>query len=223
MTRGAVTLNFPAVWPSLPYILGGLQVTLFYTITSVGGGLVLGSLLTLMKLSAARPAYFLAQAYTSLFRGTPLILQLGMIYYASQGVTGYNISVWEAGIAAFSLNSAAYISEILRAGVASIDKGQQEAALSLGIPRFLMMRDIIFPQALQNILPALVNETVDLLKESALVSTITEADLMRRATIVAAEKHLYFEPFLIVGAIYYLMVMILTFFAQFLEKKLRAR
>lgn len=210
-----------AIWPSLPYILGGLKVTLFYTTTSVVGGFVLGTFLTLMKLSPVKIIHFLANAYTSVFRGTPLILQLGLIYYASQGVTGYNISVWQAGIAAFSFNSAAYISEIIRAGMLSIDKGQQEAALSLGIPRFLMMRDIILPQALRNILPALVNETVDLLKESALVSTITEADLMRRATVVAAEKHLYFEPFLIVGAIYYVLVMILSFFARFLEKRLR--
>lgn len=215
-----MNLNFPAIFPSLPYILGGLQITLFYTVTSVLGGFVLGSFLTLMKLSPLRSIRFLASIYTSIFRGTPLILQLGLIYYASQGVTGYNISVWQAGITAFSLNSAAYISEIMRAGVQSIDKGQQEAALSLGIPRFLIMRDIILPQAFCNILPALVNETIDLLKESALVSTITETDLMRRAVIVAAEKHLYFEPFLFVGAIYYTLVMILSFFAHYLEKRM---
>jgi His/Glu/Gln/Arg/opine family amino acid ABC transporter permease subunit len=213
--------DFQAVWPSIPYIFDGLLVTLFYTGTSVVGGMIIGIFLTGCKLSSARFFTFFADAYTSVFRGTPLILQLGMIYYASQGVTGYPLAVWQAGILAFSLNSGAYLSEIMRAGVQSIDKGQKEAALCLGIPPFLIFKDIIFPQAVRIILPALVNEMVDLLKESALVSTITETDLMRRAMIVAAEKILYFEPFLIVGGIYYVLVMMLTFFSRYLEKRLR--
>jgi len=106
----------------------------------------LGTLLTFCKLSSFIGARFLASIYTSIFRGTPLILQLSLICYAGLGVTGYNIAVWQAGVLSFSLNSAAYVSEIMRAGVQSIDRGQFEAANALGIPRFLTFKDI-FPQA----------------------------------------------------------------------------
>jgi His/Glu/Gln/Arg/opine family amino acid ABC transporter permease subunit len=214
-------LQFGLVWPSLPYILGGVKVTLFYASTSLVLGVLWGVCLTAMKLAPWGVLRAFAGVYTSLFRGTPLILQLGLLYYATQGLTGYDIAIWQAGILAFSLNSAAYVSEILKAGIQAIDPGQKEAALSLGIPYFYTMRDIILPQAIRNTLPALVNEGIDLLKESALVSTITETDLMRRATIVAAEQHLYFEPFLIVGAIYYCLVLLLSFFANLLERRLK--
>src|SRR3546814_5735437 len=102
----------------------------------------------------------------------------------------------------------------------AVDKGQMEAALSLGISYPLAMKDIIFPQAIKNILPALVNETINMLKESALVSVIGESDLLRRANIVAAEKYLFFEPLLVAGAMYYVLVMILSWFAKHLEIRL---
>ncbi|MGL5719273.1 MAG: amino acid ABC transporter permease [Alphaproteobacteria bacterium] len=216
-------LQFSLVWPSLPYILGGLKVTLFYASTSLVLGVLWGFGLTAMKLAPWVGVRAFAVIYTSIFRGTPLILQLGLLYYATQGLIGYDIPIWQAGVLAFSLNSAAYVSEIIKGGIQAIDPGQKEAAFSLGIPYFYTLRDIILPQAFRNTLPALVNEAIDLLKESALVSTITETDLMRRATIVAAEQHLYFEPFLIVGAIYYLLVLLLSFFAKILERRLKLK
>ena len=131
-----MSLNFSAVFSSTPYLLEGLYVTLFNTGTSVVGGFVLGTLLTFCKLSSFIGARFLASIYTSIFRGTPLILQLSLIYYAGLAVTGYNIAVWQAGVLSFSLNSAAYVSEIMRAGVQSIDRGQFEAALLWVFPAF---------------------------------------------------------------------------------------
>lgn len=216
-----ILLDFERIWPSVPYILNGVHVTLAYTSVSLCLGFLWGALLAFCKVGHIRFLKGFATLYTSIFRGTPLLLQLTLIYHAIPQLTGYNISIWEAGILTFTLNSGAYISEIIRAGINAVDKGQMEAALSLGISYPLTMRDIILPQAIRNILPSLVNEAVDLLKESALISTIGGADILRRATIVASEKYLYFEPLLVAGFLYYVLVIILTIAAHFLEKKLK--
>ena len=178
-------------------------------------------LLALCKVNHIKFLKGSAGFYTSIFRGTPLLLQLILIYYAIPQLTGYTISIWEAGILTFTLNSGAYVSEHIRAGINGVDKGQMEAALSLGISYPLIMKDIILPQAIRLILPSLVNEAIDLIKESSLISVIGGADILRRANIVASEKYLYFEPLLVAGLLYYILVMILTFAAQILEKKLR--
>lgn len=213
--------NFEKVWPSIPYILGGVVVTFQYTILSVICGMILGTFLSLAKLSSRRVLVWSSTAYTSIFRGTPLLVQLMLVYYATPQLTGYKISAFEAGIIAFSLNSAAYVSEIIRAGIQAVDKGQLEAALSLGLSYRNAMKDIILPQAVKNILPALVNEVINLLKESTLISFIGEADLLRRANIVAAEKYVFFEPLILVGAIYYVLVMGLSVLANILEKRMK--
>lgn len=213
--------SFEPIVPSLPFILKGVGVTLKFTALSAIFGLIWGTVLGLLKISNIPPLIWFARVYTSIFRGTPMLLQIAIIYYATPQLTGYNISALVAGVATFTLNSGAYISETIRAGILSVDIGQKEAALSLGILYPQMMTDIILPQALKNILPALVNEAIALLKNSALVSTIGVTDLFRRAQIVGAEKYLYFEPLLFAGAIYYLMVMLLTGCGHLLEKRLQ--
>ena len=213
-------LQFDRILPSIPYILEGIPVTLLYTLTSLACGFFLGVILAMMKVSSYKTFHIFGRVYTSIFRGTPLLLQLALVYFASPELTGYKITPWEAGILTFSLNSAAYVSEIIRAGILAVDRGQTEAALSLGIPYPLMMKDIILPQAIRNILPALVNESVDLLKESALISVIGGADILRRANVVASEKYLYFEPLIVAGLLYYILVMILSGFAKLLEKRM---
>ena len=212
--------HFDLLAPSIPFILEGVGVTLQYTFISVCGGLVLGTLLGLCKVGNSWLLKTFANLYTSVFRGTPLLLQLGMVYFALPTLTGITLSPFMAGIVTFSLNSGAYLSEILRGGIDSVDKGQREAALSLNIPRSLAMRDIVLPQAIRNVLPSLVNEIVDLLKESAIISAIGGLDLMRRANMVAAEKYLYFETLLVAGICYYLLVLALTSLAKTLERKL---
>jgi His/Glu/Gln/Arg/opine family amino acid ABC transporter permease subunit len=216
-----ILLDFERIWPSVPYILQGVQVTLAYTGVSLCLGFVWGMLLALCKVSHINVLKWFASFYTSVFRGTPLLLQLTLIYYATPQLTGYTISIWEAGILTFALNSGAYVSEHIRGGINAIEKGQMEAALSLGIPYSLIMKDIILPQAIRNSLPSLVNEGIDLLKESTLISVIGGADILRRANIVASEKYLYFEPLLVAGFLYYVLIMILTFAAHLLEKKLK--
>ena len=155
------------------------------------------------------------------FRGTPLILQLMLIYYGSPQVLGYQIEPYTAAILSFGLNSGAYISEIIRAGILAVDKGQQEASMALGVPYGKMMWDIILPQALKNILPALMNEFISLTKESAIVTSIGVMDIMRRSYQVGADNYSFFEPLLIAGLIYYLMVITLTFLGKALEGRMR--
>jgi arginine/lysine/histidine transport system permease protein len=144
-----------------------------------------------------------------------------LIYYGSPQVFGTQIQPYTAAVLAFALNSGAYISEVIRAGILAIDKGQQEAAMALGVPYGKMMWDIILPQALKNILPALMNEFISLTKESAIVTTIGVMDIMRRAYQVGADQYSFFEPLLIAGAIYYVMVIILTFLGKALERRMR--
>lgn len=216
-----MSLHFDAIWPSLPFILTGIGVTLKFTLVSLACGLPLGILLALCKISPQTFLRWIAEAYTSIFRGTPLLVQLFIFYFATPQLTGYAISTFEAGVLTFSLNSAAYSSEIIRAGIQGIDRGQWDAAYVLGLPYSQTLRTIILPQAIRNILPALVNEIVDLLKESALISTLGEADLLRRSQIVASEKYLFFEPLLVAAVGYYIMVMVISLLAKILERKMR--
>ncbi len=213
-------LNFEAILPSLPFILEGLVVTLQFTLIAIACGLPLGALLSFCKIGRSCALRYFADGYTAVFRGTPLLVQLGLIYYGIPQITGYKITAFEAGIITFSLNSAAYTSEIIRTGIQSIDRGQWDAGYVLGLSYSTVLFRIIMPQAVRNILPALVNEMVDLLKESALVATIGEMDLFRRAQIVGAEHFIYFEPVLCVAVIYFLMVMVISKGAKLLERKL---
>ncbi|MFD2670357.1 amino acid ABC transporter permease [Marinicrinis sediminis] len=214
-------MNLEQIREYIPFILEGITVTLQYTFAAAIVGFIWGTILALFKISSMKPLKWFAVAYTSIFRGTPLILQLMIAYNAIPQLTGYQISPFQAALLAFGLNSAAYISETIRAGIMAIDKGQIEAAMSLGIPYSRMMIHIVLPQAMKNILPALVNESIALLKESALVSTIGVMDLLRRADYVGAKTYLYFEPYLIAGMIYYVLVMALTGVAKLLERRLR--
>ncbi len=216
-----MNLDFGQFIPSLPYIFKGIIVTLQIVLLAGVLGFLLGTILSLFKISKLKILGWFADAYTSIFRGTPLILQLMLIYYGSPQLIGYQIEPYTAAILAFALNSGAYISEIIRAGILAIDKGQQEAALALGVPYGKMMWDIILPQALKNILPALMNEFISLLKESAIVTSIGVMDIMRRSYQAGAEKYSFFEPLIIAGLIYYVMVIILTFFGKMIERRMR--
>jgi len=202
-------------------MLEGIWVTLKFVFFAIILGAILGTILALFKIGSIKPLRWFADAYTSIFRGTPLILQLMIIYYSIPQLTGYDISPFLSAILAFGLNSSAYISEIIRAGIQAVDKGQMEAAQALGIPYRAMMKDIILPQALKNILPALMNEFITLTKESAIVSTIGYLDLMRRAQVVGSDLFRNFEPLLFVGLIYWCLVMGLTVLGRLFERRLK--
>lgn len=207
-------------YPSISFIAQGTLVTLKYSIVSVLLGLIIGSLLAICKISKSKALRIFADFYTSIFRGTPLLIQLSIIYFGLPSLIGLKLSVFVAGVMAFSLNSGAYVSEIIRAGINGVDKGQFEAAKALGIPESLMMQDIILPQAIRNILPSLVNELINLIKESAIISMIGEMDLMRRAQVVSSETFTYFAPMLVAALCYYIMIIIISNLAKILEKRL---
>ncbi|MFP3323173.1 amino acid ABC transporter permease [Planococcus sp. SIMBA_160] len=216
-----MNLDFSQIIPYIPFMLEGIWVTLKFVFFAIILGSILGTVLALFKIGTAKPMRWFADAYTSIFRGTPLILQLMIIYYSIPQLTGYDISPFLSAILAFGLNSSAYISEIIRAGIQAVDKGQLEAAQALGVPYGAMMKDIILPQALKNILPALMNEFITLTKESAIVSTIGYLDLMRRAQVVGADLFRNFEPLLFVGLIYWCLVMGLTVIGRMVERRLK--
>lgn len=207
-------------WPHFYYIIKGTGVTLQYSTIAVFCGMIIGTLLAICKTADNKALRIFASSYTSIFRGTPMLVQLSIIYFGLPGLLGIKLGVFASGVIAFSLNSGAYVSEIIKAGINGVDKGQIEAAKALGISPILRMKDIILPQALRNILPALVNELINLIKESALISIIGGMDLMRRAQVVSAQTYEYFMPMLTAAAAYYILVMIISTFAKILEKRL---
>jgi polar amino acid transport system permease protein len=212
--------QFMATWPQIYFIIQGTSVTLQYSLTGVFFGFIIGTFLALLKVSKNIWFRLFAEVYTSFFRGTPLLIQLTIIYYGLPVLTGIKFDVFVAGAISFSLNSGAYVSEVIRAGINSVDKGQYEAAIVLGISKNIRMRDIILPQAIRTILPSLVNELINLVKESALISVVGGMDLMRRAQVVSADTYDFFTPMLIAAASYYILIMIISFLGKLLEKRL---
>jgi ABC-type amino acid transport system permease subunit len=150
-----------------------------------------------------------------------MLVQLFFAYYALPSLLNIEISAFSAGIIAFSFNSGAYVSENIKAGIESVDRGQFEAAKSLGMSYRVMMQYVILPQAIRNILPSLVNEAMTLTKESSIISLIGEADIMRRANILAAEQYSFSEPLLVAAICYYILVVGMSFTAKILEKRLK--
>ena len=202
------------------YIIEGIVVTLEYTLISVFLGAIIGTIIAICRTNSFPALRYFAMIYISIFRGTPFLVQLSIVYYILP-LFGIKITVFFAGIVAFSLNSAAYVAEIIRSGINSVDKGQVEAARALSIPRYYTMKDIILPQAFRNILPALVNEVVNLLKETALISVIGGMDIMRRSQIVSSETYDYFTPLFIAAICYYILVLAFSTLARFVENKMK--
>lgn len=189
------------------FIGQGIVLTLELMIGGMLIGLVVGTVLAIARYNHI--ATSLINRLVSITRGTPLILQLSLVYFALPALIGLKADILTAGIFTFGFNSSAYIAEILRSGIENLPKGQFEAAKTLHIPSFYLWKDIILPQVLNNILPALVNEMIALLKETALISTIGGMDLMRKAQSVAAEQFTYFLPLCIAGCYYYSLVLLI--------------
>ncbi|EST12339.1 amino acid ABC transporter permease [Sporolactobacillus laevolacticus] len=213
--------SFKAIAPSIPYIVNGIWVTLGIALGAAIIGFVLGTLLSLCKISNIKLLNGFARGYTSIFRGTPLIMQLALAYLAIPQLIGLNdVDPTTCAIITFGLNSGAYMSEIIRSGINAVDKGQFEAAGALGVGYWSMMKDIILPQAIKNILPAMMNEFITLTKDSAIVSTIAVTDMMRRSQIVSAQYYTYFPPMFVAFIMYYLVVLLLTFIGGRIERRL---
>jgi polar amino acid transport system permease protein len=202
---------------SMLYISHGILFTFKLLLGGLTIGIVIGLFLSILRYHQIA-IRFLDQ-WISIVRGTPLILQLSFIYFTTPGLLGIKLSILSAGILTFGLNSSAYIAEILRAGIESLPKGQFEAAKSLEIPFYPMWKDIILPQVIKNILPAFINEIIALLKETALIGTISGMDIMRMAQTLGAEKFTYFMPLCIAGAYYYSLVLLIEYLGNHMGKK----
>lgn len=202
---------------SIFFIGKGLAISLQLLFGSIILGMALGLGLAILRYQNIAP--FFIDSYVSIVRGTPLLLQLSFIYFALPGLTGLKLSILSAGIVSFGFNSAAYMAEVFRAGIDSIPKGQFEAAQALRVPTYFMWQDIILPQVLRHILPALTNETITLLKETALITTIGGMDVMRCSQILAAEKFTYFMPLCIAAAYYYALVLVIELIGKQIEKR----
>ncbi len=214
------TLHFERILPFYKVFYNGMVNSLEITFMAVLMGAFFGTVLALLKVARLGPLSWLAAAYTSVFRGTPLMVQLFLVYFATPQLFGYKIPAMQAVVLTFGLNSAAYVSEILRGGIQSIDVGQREAALALGVGYRPMMFDIVIPQALRTVLPSLVNEFIALLKDTSIVATIGMLDMMRAAQTAMNTTYLAFEPFIVVAGMYYVLVMIFTLIASRLERRL---
>lgn len=198
-------MNFEFLPKYYKFFLSGTGYTLALSALTVVFGLIGGLILSLMKTSNNKVLKSIAVAYIEFIRGTPLLIQLYIIYY---GIS--DIPMFLAGVLAMTVNSSAYIAEIIRAGINAVDKGQMEAARSLGMPISLSYREIIIPQAMKNILPALGNEFIVLIKESAIVSVIGIHDLMFNTDTVRGITFIAFEPLIVAAFIYFIMTFTLS-------------
>ena len=204
----------------------GVGITLSISIVTVFLGILLGSVLFYMKSSNLhiwniKPLKVIATVYVEIIRGTPMLLQIMMVYSGSKLIFDIDISAFNAAIIAIGLNSAAYVSEIVRAGIEAVDKGQMEAARSLGMKKSTAMRLIIVPQAVKNILPALGNELVTVIKDSSMASVIGVGELMFSAKIVQGATYLSMEPLMVAAVFYFILTFSLGRLMSYFERSMR--
>ena len=198
-----MSFNWGLIADNLPLLLQGALVTVEITAMSVGCGFFIGLLV----------------AIANFIRGTPLLVQIFLIYFALPMITGQRIDPFIAAVTACSINSGAYVSEIFRAGIQSIDKGQMEAGRSLGLTWGQTMRYIIMPQAFKAIIPPLGNEFIAMLKDSSLVSVIGFEELTRRGQLIIAKTYASFEIWGTVAVIYLIMTVTISQLVGYLERK----
>jgi len=203
-----------------PYFVKGTFYTIGLAVIGVFFGIILGILFALMKLSSIKPFKWLASAYIEAVRGVPLLIQVFIVYFGTQAI-GVHVSSFLAGAIAMFLNSAAYVAEIIRSGIQAVPTGQTEAARSLGFTKNQTMRYMILPQAIKNILPALGNEFVTVIKEGSVVSVIGVGELTFQTSVVQGASFKPFIPLIITAAIYFILTFGISRLLNLFEKKLR--
>ena len=204
------------------FLITGLEYTLSLAAITVCVGAVFGALIALMRMSRIAPLRWIAAVYTEIIRGTPMLLQLYLFYFAlPQLIPFLNKKQYACVAIALTCNSAAYVSEIFRSGIQAVDIGQTEAARSLGLSQRLTMTEIILPQAIKNILPALANEFIMVIKDTSLASTFFIGDLMTQCLLVKGATYLTIEPLIIVGIIYFVLTFILSKGVAAMERRMR--
>lgn len=216
------------MWKILPQMLTGAAMTLFLTAIAVFNGIVIGTFAGMARVIHSRVANLLSGIYVDFIRGTPLLVQIFMIHFGSPPILGMlfgdgdpiPLNPFLSALTALSINSGAYVAEIVRAGIQSIDRGQMEAARSLGLSYWRAMRFVILPQAIKRVIPPLGNEFIAMLKDSSLVSVIGMEELVRKAQIVVTRTYRPTETWLGVGLIFLLMTLPFTRLVAKLERRL---
>ena len=212
-------MDFELIQRALPILLMGAGVTIEITAFSVAIGFFIGLFVGIAGISQFKILQIMAAVYADCIRGTPLLVQIFLIYFALPMAIGQRVEPFIAAVAACGINSGAYVSEIFRAGIQAIDVGQMEAGRSLGLTWWQTMRFIILPQAFKNILPPLGNEFIAMLKDSSLVSVIGFEELTRRGQLIIAQTYGSFEIWMTVAVLYLIMTMAISRIVAFLEKR----
>lgn len=219
-------LDFSFIVEYMPYYFEGIKYTLLISFVAVLFGAVFGSLLFYMKSSnfhiwKIKPLKIIAVAYIEIIRGTPMILQIFIVYAGAEPFFGMDLSALQAAFVAIALNSAAYVSEIVRAGIDAVDKGQMEAARSLGMKKSTAMMLIVVPQAVRNILPAIGNEFVAVIKESSMASVVGVGELMYAAKIVQGSTYRSLEPLIVAAGFYFILTFTLGRVISLIERRMK--
>ena len=216
-------VKWDILYKQFPSLLKAAKTTLIITSSSIVIGVALGLVIAMMRLGKRAWLRLPAIVYLEAFRGTPMLVQILLICYGIFPMLG--LEKWPnlyPGIVALGLNSGAYLGEIFRGGIQSIDKGQREAALSLGMTEVQVMRHVVLPQALANALPAICNEFITLIKDSSLVSTIAVLELTQQANLIAARNYEYTTMYAGIAVMYFAMTFTTSRLLAILEKRLRA-
>ena len=201
-------------------LLSGIGVTIKVSLVALVIGLIIGFLIAICNLSKNKFLKAIGGVYTDVIRGTPSVTQLMIIYFVI--FASINWAKWVIAAIAFGINSGAYVSEIIRAGILSIEKGQTEAGRSLGLNQSQTMIYIILPQALKNVFPALCNEFIVLIKETAIVGYVGLMDIQKAGDFIKSATFLAFMPLIGTAIIYYILIKLLNLFLGWIERKLRA-
>lgn len=221
MTFSSLMADLSKIWSEYHQLfLDGLAGTMKLTVISVILGVLLGVVVAILKMSKSKLIRFLVSVYIEIIRGTPILLQLFIFVFALPQLIPIRLDNFTWTAIALCINSSAYVSEVIRSGIQSVDKGQTEAARSLGLSESQTMVKIILPQAIRNILPALGNEFIMILKETSLASTFFLGDLMTSYTIVRGITYKAFACLIIVGIIYLCVTFPLSKIVEHFEKRM---
>lgn len=211
------------IMTALPYLMKGLQVTLYIFVIAIILGFLIGLLSALLRLAPIKFLNWISRVFVDAIRGTPFLVQLFFIYFGLNSLPGISFNSTTAGIITVAINAGAYFSEIIRAGIQSIDKGQTEAARSIGLSASQAMRFIVLPQAFRRMLPTITNQSIISLKDTSLLSIIGIADLTQQGEIQASATFEAFKIWLIVGVIYFIVIYLLSLLGNFLERRFELR
>lgn len=205
---------------ALPALVQGALVTLEIAVISLPIAFLVGLLIALMSTSKLGFMRGISLSYVDFIRGTPLLVQIMIIYFGIPGALDFKVNPMVAAVVAISVNASAYMAEIFRAGIQSIDKGQMEAARSLGLTKWQSMRLVILPQAIRRMIPAFVNQLIVSIKDTSLLTVIGIRELMNSGEIIISTNYRVFEIWLLVAIFYFIMIQPLNLYSRKLERRM---